>query len=75
LKLPTSLKGIVIADVENGSVAEEAGLQPGDVIVAVNGSPVRTVGEFQTSVSDRSKPLLLLVNRDGHTQYIAIDKK
>jgi serine protease Do len=75
LKLPTSLKGIVIADVENGSVAEEAGLQPGDVIVAVNGSPVRTVGEFQSSVSDRSKPLLLLVNRDGHTQYIAIDKK
>jgi S1-C subfamily serine protease len=66
----------VIADVEGGSIAEEAGLQPGDIVVSVNGNPVRTVTEFQSQITNRdSKPMLLQVNREGHTQYVAIERK
>jgi serine protease Do len=76
LKMPSTLKGVVIADVENGSVADEAGLQPGDVIVEVNKKPVRTVQEFQSAIENRGKaPLLMLVNRDGHTMYVALGRE
>jgi len=76
LQVPSTVKGIVIADVEGGSIAEEAGLQPGDIVVSVNGNPVRTVTEFQSQITNRdSKPMLLQVNREGHTQYVAIERK
>jgi len=76
LQLPATLKGIVIADVEQGSIADEAGLQPGDVIVEVNRKPVNTVPEFQSQIANRgSNPLLLLVNREGRTRYMAVGGK
>jgi len=67
------VKGIVVADVEDGSPASEAGLQVGDVIQEVNRKPVRTIADFQTQVSNRgSDPILMLVNHEGRTQFIAI---
>src|SRR5262245_38904954 len=38
--------GVVITDVENGSAAEEAGLEVNDVVEEVNRKPVRTVSGF-----------------------------
>jgi serine protease Do len=76
LQLPGTVKGVVIADVENGSVADEAGLQPGDVIIEVNKKPVRTVMEFQSALENRGKaPMLMVVNRDGHTMYVAVSRE
>jgi serine protease Do len=76
LKLPSHVKGIVVAGVESGSVADEAGLQPGDVIEQANRKPVRTVADFQSRLANGdSNSLLLLVNRDGHTRYIALDRQ
>ena len=73
LNLQADVKGIVVADVEDGSPASEAGLQVGDVIQEVNRKPVRTIADFQTQVSNRgSDPILMLVNHEGRTQFIAI---
>jgi serine protease Do len=47
LDLPRSTKGAVVMDVEAGEAAEAAGLQRGDVIVGVSGSPVDSVSSFQ----------------------------
>jgi len=43
-------KGAVIADVEAGSAADEAGLQRGDLIKKVNRVDIRTAQEFETAV-------------------------
>jgi serine protease Do/serine protease DegQ len=40
LRLPT-LEGALIAEVEDGSPAEKAGLREGDVVTSLNGRPVR----------------------------------
>jgi serine protease Do len=77
LNLPANMKGIVIADVQEGSPAAEAGLQPGDVIQEVNRTPIRNVGEFHTQLSNSKKgkdPVLLLVNREGRTFFAAIQQ-
>jgi serine protease Do len=76
LKLPTNTKGVVVGDVEGGSIGAEAGLQVGDVIQEVNRKPVQTVSEFQSLLSARgSASLLLLVNRGGHTFFAALPSR
>lgn len=44
-------KGVLIAEVANGSPAEQAGLKQGDVIVELNGKPVESVGPFRNQVA------------------------
>ncbi|MDE0661332.1 MAG: Do family serine endopeptidase [Gammaproteobacteria bacterium] len=46
--------GVEVVDVERGSRASELGLEPGDVITAVDGRAVGSVGEFETAVADGS---------------------
>jgi len=73
LELPPDTKGIVVADVQEGGLAAEAGLQPGDVIQEVNRKPIHNYSDFRLQVMNRGdKPLLLRVNREGHSSYIAI---
>ncbi len=59
--------GVVIADVRDGSPAEEAGLRPGDVIVAIDGRPVRDVGDVRNRIGlvRLGQRLALSVLRDG----------
>jgi serine protease Do len=74
LKLPKDTKGVVVADVEEGSAASEAGLQIGDVIQQVNRKPVKTMEDFQKLVSPRSsQPMLFLVNHEGKTMFVAVN--
>jgi serine protease Do len=76
LKIPVDTKGIVIADIEEGSAAAEARLQPGDIIQEINRKPVQTIEEFQTAIAKRgTDPLLLLVRRDGHTIFAAVEPR
>ena len=42
--------GAVIAEVEPGSAAADAGLQPGDVIVAVDGQPILDAGDLRNLI-------------------------
>jgi serine protease Do len=73
LKLPVGTKGVVIAHVGSASRAEEAGLKRGDVIQEVNHQPVDSVTEFQAAArAADGKPVLLLVNRGGHTLFIVV---
>jgi serine protease Do len=59
--------GIVINDVEAGSPAERAGLKYGDVILSVDGSPIKSADELVAIVSDTEigKKLRMEYLRDG----------
>ena len=76
LKLPANTKGIIVADIEPGGAAAEAGLRPGDVIQEVNRAPVTGLTGFQSALAKRgAKPLLLLVNRAGHRIFVAVEPR
>ena len=74
LGLHAGTAGVVVARVEQGSVAEEGGLQEGDVIVEINRHPVRNIADFKRLSSKLSKKdnVLLFINRRGQKLFIAI---
>jgi serine protease Do/serine protease DegQ len=43
-------EGAVVAGVEKGSAAEQAGLRPKDVVIAVNGRPIRASSELRNRI-------------------------
>jgi serine protease Do/serine protease DegQ len=43
-------EGAVVAAVDKGSAAEQAGLQPQDVVIAVNGRPIRASSELRNRI-------------------------
>ena len=70
--LPAGSKGLVITSVQPGSVADEAGLQVGDLIQEVNRLSVSDAAQFQRMVSSANGPLLLLVERKNAHTYVTI---
>ncbi|WP_319524480.1 DegQ family serine endoprotease [uncultured Desulfosarcina sp.] len=67
-------RGLLIVQVAPGSPAEEAGLQPGDIIVEAERSPVADVASLK-QIFDRhgaDDTILLLVDRDGTTVFITM---
>ncbi len=62
-------KGVAIAQVEPKSPAQAAGLKVGDVITAVNGSPVEDVNSFRLEIAGFAPgtTVHLKVDRNGQT--------
>lgn len=58
-------KGIVIVEVEEGSIAEQAGIRTGDMIKGVNQTVITTVEEYRNQVDEVKKgdSLALLIKR------------
>jgi serine protease Do len=71
----TSSGGVVVTAVEEGSLAESAGVFVGDQILEVNRKPVPDLEAYQKLVEPiKPKDLtLLLVNRQGTLRYIPIE--
>ncbi|MBI2302762.1 MAG: trypsin-like peptidase domain-containing protein [Armatimonadetes bacterium] len=64
--------GVLVASVADGTPAKQAGLQQGDVIVAVNGEAVDTSGDLQDKVSviAPGTEIALSVYRDGQKMEV-----
>ena len=69
-------EGVVVTGVAPGSAADDAGLQPGDVISQLNRQAIHNVDDYRralTSASDK-KNLLLLVERDRQSSFIVLHR-
>lgn len=66
--------GLVVTDIEDGSLAEVSGLQPGDLLLELNRQPIPNFSTFQRLAEPlRSTDLaLLLINRQGSLLYIPL---
>ena len=66
--------GIVVVDVEANSPAQDAGIQPGDLILEIDQEPVKTLKAFNEKISKYKKGdvILLLVKRRGSTLYLTL---
>jgi serine protease Do len=69
LQADDNLHGALIEQVSPGSPADNAGLQPGDVITEVNRQPVHSAADVQKALADVSKgdALVLVWSKGGST--------
>ena len=63
--------GLVVESVSGP--AEKAGIQRGDVILAVNGTPVKTVDELKNLVNGAAKSIAVLVQREDAQLYVPVN--
>jgi serine protease Do len=68
-------RGVLVERVEDGSRAQAAGIEAGDVIVEVNRTPVASVGALQAALAKQpaGKPVLMLVHREGQSLYLTVE--
>lgn len=81
LNVKPDTKGIVIADVQQGSPAENAGLQPGDIITRVGQATVATPEDVRNNVkkildsqTGDDKKVALYITRRGASTYVVVSQ-
>lgn len=63
--------GVLVEDV--AGAAEQAGIQPGDVILSVNGTPIKSPAQLKALVAKAGEHVALLVQRDEGKIFIPVD--
>ena len=63
--------GLVIEDV--GGAAARAGIEPGDVLLAINGKPVSSVEQVKGVLASKPKTVALLVQREGERLFVPLN--
>jgi regulator of sigma E protease len=62
-----------ISEVTTGSPAEEAGLRVDDIVIAINGHPVKSAATFYALVrQNRERPLTVTISRGGKQSDVTI---
>ena len=67
--------GVIITEVQAGSPASLADLQPGDVIQQADRKPVTSVAELENAVAGAGEQMLLLISRKGTNAYVVVGLK
>jgi serine protease Do len=70
MQIPSDVRGAIVEDVQPGSPADNAGLQRGDVIVAVNRHAQQSAADVAQALSNVSKgqdALVLVWSNGGNT--------
>jgi serine protease Do len=62
--------GLVVEDV--AGAAARSGIQPGDIIVAVNGTAVKSVADLQKQVDQGKRQLAVLVQRGEDKIFLPV---
>jgi len=52
--------------------AERAGIEAGDVLLAINGKPVSSIEQIRGVLKSQPKSVALLVQRDGNRLFIPV---
>ena len=69
------IRGVVVQDFEPDSPAKDAGMQPGDVIVAIDGQPVDYIAQLQERVAFRKpgeKVKVEVARKDGDRKTLDV---
>lgn len=68
-------EGVRIASVEPGSIAEEKGLRPGDIIAEVGGQPVYVPGDVRDGLRSRranANVVVMRIRRGDQQRFVAL---
>jgi len=64
-------EGGLVVQSASGAAAR-AGIQPGDVILALNDTPVKSVEQLKSLVQKSDKTVALLIQREANRMYVPL---
>jgi serine protease Do len=68
--------GVLVAGVEKGSAAEEAGIRPGSVVTMVGqrevNTPEEAASQVRETIAKGGGSVLLRIEQDGETRFVAV---
>ena len=69
--------GVIVTAVEEGSAAEQKGVQPGDIVTEMNRQPIRTTADFKSAVAgaDAKKGVLVYLRRGSSSTFVVLKEK
>ena len=70
-KAEAKVEGGLVVEQASGAAAR-AGVQPGDVVVSVNGQPVTDIEQVRGLVAKADKSVALLIQRDGQQLFVPV---
>ncbi len=62
--------GLVVENVDGA--AARAGIEQGDVLLAINGRPVQSIDQVKSVLASKPKSIALLVQRDGEKIFVPV---
>jgi serine protease Do len=65
LGLEGSQKGVIVSKLADGSIAQQLGIAPGDIVMSLNKRPVESVSQLKQLLGTTPAPWVLTVKRDG----------
>jgi serine protease Do len=70
----TEKSGVIILQVDSGSLAEEVGLQPGDIVVEIDMEKITNTNQFNKKIKGYKAgvTILLLVKREGSSLFLTL---
>jgi serine protease Do len=74
-KVPQTVQGAVVTEVQPDSAAAEAGIKPGDIIESINRHPVKDAEQaVQLTENAKDKRTLLRIWSNGGSHYVVVDE-
>ena len=64
--------GLMVEDVAENGAAARAGIQPGDVVLGINGQPARSVEQVRSALGNHPRTLALLIDRNGQKIFVPV---
>jgi serine protease Do len=68
----TKIEGGLVVEDASGAAAR-AGVEPGDVLLAINGKPVTSVEQVKSVMQGKPKSVALLVQREGEKIFVPVN--
>ncbi len=68
-------EGVIVSNVEQGSVASIAGVRRGDLILEANRQEINNMGDYSKVMEKlkEEKSILFLVKRNNHTKFVVVE--
>lgn len=75
LRVPAGTTGVAITGLDDAGAAARAGIQSGDVIVAVDRQPVTSTAALREALARHTdRPALLEIMRQSQTLFVAVPR-